>query len=234
MQLTSKEKTLLYILALVAALVVCVQFIVMPMYQNYTDLKLELGVKQEEKFQMEQTLARAGTIDQEIEDVLIGTSEVSVPFFTPVEVEYLHKWIVSMAAQSGVTINSLNLGGKSAGVPTAYAVTDTLLTYPIGDSYHNMVNATSVDAPVQEVAAEATPVEAGKDAVIQDTINVSIKGSKENIIKFVDQLEALNKYVLVQNFALGAFDQAEEQETSVSMTLYSIHKENDGIFNFEF
>ncbi|MBU3810854.1 MAG: hypothetical protein H9893_04290 [Candidatus Niameybacter stercoravium] len=231
-RLTSNEKFLLFILALVGTLVICIQWILLPTLGKYEALKAELANKQQERITVEQTLARAYTIDQEIEEVVTKTEKAIQPFFPATQVQYLHKWIVDRSSQAGIQLTNVSLGDSVVTNIVPYTVELPIISYPIQNYYNNMVNSTLPDEHQGEGEQPSNAI--AEDAVLNYNININVKGSKANILKFIDQLEALNKYVVVQNFAFGEFQEAGEIETSINIVLYSIHKEDDGAFNYQF
>lgn len=232
MQLTNKEKTLLFILALVTALVVCIRFVMIPMFEKHTMLKVELEAAQQKQHEVQMLLSKLETIDGEIDKVVEATAVAAEPFFIEVEPEYLHKWAVKVAGQAHLQVNALSVGGKGISPIGAYGVQVTNQSYPIGDYYNNMVNSTTLEEQTAQ-EAPALPGE-GSDAVIQMPVQLNVKGTKSNLIQFATNMANLGKHVVLQGLPLDNFDKDEEREVGLSLMLYAIDKEDDGVLGYEF
>ncbi|MGL5676980.1 MAG: hypothetical protein ACRDDX_11240 [Cellulosilyticaceae bacterium] len=231
MQLTSKEKNLLYILAFVATLVVCVRFIMMPSFEKHSELEAQLEVAKQQEADMQMKLAAGAGIDEEIEATILATEEMVVPFFKATDKEYIQRWIMDMTRQAGVEVKNLTLSDQQITQVSPYTVSITNPTYAIGTFYQGMVNANG------EVAAEgmtgevaALPGE-GSDQVIRNSISLSLKGNQQNILNFVHNLSAMDKHVIVENLPMAGYNEPAEKEVAINVSIYSIHKENDGHFD---
>lgn len=232
MQLTNKEKNLIFILIVVTLLVVSIRFIIMPSVEKNNSLKVELADAQQRQFEIQQLLSKGAHIDAEIDKMVESIAEVTPPFFNLVETEYMHRWVNSLANANNISIAQLTIGEANINAVTPYTKTQSSLSYPIATYYNNMVNSTIIDQA--GVNNQTLAQSEGMDQVIHRDIDVKIKGTKNDIINFVNTISHLEKHAIVRNFTLAKYDVDEPKETTVNFTIYSIHKEDDGVFHYEF
>lgn len=232
MQLSNKEKNLLFVLALVTVCVVCLRFVLLPILEKNSDLKVQLEQAEQNQHEVQMRLSKLNTIDEEVEKVLEETMIATEPFFTVVETEYLHKWAVKVAQQANLQVQSLAIGGKNISAVSPYSIENSNQSYPIGDFYHNMVNSTTTEDPsIEQVQGMSGN---GKDAVVQMPIQLNVKGTKSQLIQFATNMASMDKHVVLQGLDLQNFDKDEERDVTLSMVLYGIHKEDDGVLNYQF
>ena len=231
MQMTSKEKNLIFFLVVVIIVIVNINLVITPGITKRRELKDQLLVAEDSKFQTDQLLARADTIDAEIDKILLSTEEMIPPFFNVVDKEYIHMWIGALANKNQVTVEGLTLGDPQATTVTPYVKNVSALSYPIGEYFNNMVNSTTLEAGQGE---EVPLVGEGVDQVVKTDLTLNLKGAKSKIMNLVSEISHLEKHGVVNNVAFTTFDVDDEKTTSITVSLYSIHKENDGIFDYEF
>lgn len=231
MQMTSKEKNLIFFLVVVMIVVININAVITPGMTKRKELKDQLLVDEDSKFQTDQLLARANTIEGEIDQILLSTQDMIPPFFNIVDKEYIHMWIGALANKNQVTVESLTLGDPQVTAVTPYVKTTSALSYPIGEYFNNIVNSTTLEAGQAE---EAPPVEGGVDQVVITDLTLNLKGTKAKIMNLVSEISHLEKHGVVNNVTFTTFDVDDEKTTSITVSLYSIHKENDGIFDYEF
>lgn len=232
MKLTSKEKNLLYILALIATLVVCIRFIMMPSFEKYSALQGELEIAKQQEIEMQTKLAEGAGIEQKIEETVLATEQLVTPFFKVTDKEYIQRWIMEMTRQAGVEVKNLSIGDQRVTQVTPYKITPVDNSYAIAEFYHGMINATG-DVPVEEAPStgiEGMPGE-GSDQVICNSITLGVQASNQNILNLVHNLSAMDKHVIVENLPMPIYNEATEKNVVINISIYSIHKENDGHFD---
>lgn len=229
--MTSKEKNLIFFLVVVMIVVLNINLVITPGITKRKELKDQLLVAEDSKFQTDQLLARADTIDAEIEKILLSTEEMIPPFFNIVDKEYMHMWIGGLADKNQVTLESLTIGDPQVTTVTPYERDTAALAYPIGEYFNNIVNSNTLEEGQVEETAEVVE---GTDQVIKTDITLGLKGSKSKIVNLVSEISHLKKHGIVNNVDLTTYDVDDEKTTSVTISLYSIHKENDGIFDYQF
>ncbi|MGL4363249.1 MAG: type 4a pilus biogenesis protein PilO [Cellulosilyticaceae bacterium] len=235
MKLSNSEKNLLYVLLIVATLVISIRFIMMPAFEKSSMLKDELALAQQEEIDVKQKLASGVGLDDRIDAMIIAADEKKIPYFTVVEKEYIQRWVMEQARINNLSATTLDLPNAVVSSIPRYSVASSILTYPIGSYYKDLVN--SVGDENNEVINKELPYAhaEGTDQVIKNSITISVKGTQQNILNFVDQLSNMDKYVLVENLSLKTMDLATENTLAIRISLYSVHKENDGSFDrFEF
>ena len=129
-------------------------------------------------------------------------------------------------------VQSLAIGGKNISAVSSYSIENSNQSYPIGDFYHNMVNSTTTEDP--SIEQDQGMNGDGKDAVVQMPIQLNVKGTKSQLIQFATNMASMDKHVVLQGLDLQNFDKDEERDVTLSMVLYSIHKEDDGVLNYQF
>lgn len=233
MQMTNKERNLIFFLVVVMIIVININLVITPGMTKRKELKDQLLVAEDSKFQTEQLLGKANTIDSEIEQILLSTQDMIPPFFNVVDKEYIHMWIGALANKNQVTVDSLTITEPQVTVVTPYIKTITPLSYPIGEYFNNIVNSTTLEAGAVEETPQTSTGE-GVDQVVKTDLILNLKGTKAKIMNLVSEISHLEKHGIVNNVAFATFDVDDEKTTSITVSLYSIHKENDGIFDYEF
>lgn len=229
-KLSSSEKLLLYILLLVATCVICLWFALMPTVQSYNDLKTKLdGLKQEES-NIQIQLAQGRGMQEKIDEMIEKAEIEKAPFLTVEEKEILQRWIVEVAENAGLKIKALSISDRQIVSVIPYIIKKENESYPIGEYYITSKNNTE-GATVQEIQEEIPKVEDGGDKVIKTSFNIAVSGNKADVIQFADTLSSSKKHILVENLPLPAFDIEEDKDVSLSISIYSIARENDGSFN---
>lgn len=229
--MTSKERNLIFFLVVVMIIVININLVITPGMIKRKELKDQLLVVEESKFQTDQLLLRAGTIDAEIEQILLSTQEMIPPFFNVVDKEYIHMWIGALASKHQVVLQSVTIGDPQVTTVTPYTRNITPLSYSIGEYFNNIVNSNTLETGKAE---EAIPVGEGMDQVIRTDITLNMKGSKTKVMNLVSEISHLKKHGIVNNVGFTTYNVDDEKAGSITISLYSIHKENDGVFDYPF
>lgn len=234
--LSNNEKNLLYLLALVLTLTVCIRFVLIPTAGKYQAAKVNLEQKRQTRSEIQDKLNRIQGIDGEIEEMLLKASQLSEPFFLDKESEYYHKWIVEMAERNQVHISSLAIGDPTFEQVEPYKVekTEDQEAYLIEDYYNNMIDVAEENTEVGIVEEEPTVEESTSGVVIHRRLQLGVKATKGELINLMDQLSKLNKHVIVESVAIEPFNEDQKQEYNLDLKLYSIHKKDDGLFDYTF
>ena len=229
--MTNKERNLIFFLVIVMIVVININLVITPGITKRKELKDQLLAAQDSKFQTEQLLARANTIDAEIETILLSTQDMIPPFFNIVDKEFIHIWIGDLANKNQVEVESLTISEPQVTTVTPYIKDTVALSYPIGEYFNNVVNSNTLETGQVE---ETTSSGEGTDQVIKTDITLGLKGNKSTIMNLVSEVSHLKKHGIVNNVDLTTYNVDDEKTTSITISLYSIHKENDGIFDYQF
>lgn len=233
--LSSNEKNLLYVLALVFIFTVCIRFVLIPAANKYEIAKADLEQKRQTRSEVQDKLNRMKTIDGEIEEALLKASQFSEPFFLDKESEYYHKWIVEIAKQNQVHIVSLAISDQTFEQAKPYQVekADSQEAYLIGDYYKNMMDAAEENTQV-DIGEEASIEDYTSEVVIYRSLQLGVKATREELIDLIDELSQIGKHIVVENIIIESFDQNQKQEYNLDLKVYSVNKKDDGLFNYTF
>lgn len=240
MNLTSKERVVLFVTALLVIIVLGTRFLIMPSLDKLEVKKNELIAAQAEEARVNELIAKMDTIDEEIEAMTIKVDEISKPFFTVSSIEYIHRWIVDTAKSFNLKISQYSFTEPVIGPVEPYSVEIENTAYAIGDYYNNIVNATQGTSTQEEATStEATTEEVitpsdNKDAVVKYTFNLAVAGTKTNILKYVDYMNSMPKHGILNNFSISTYMEDGEKETALGIELYAISKEDDKVFDYRF
>lgn len=85
------------------------------------------------------------------------------------------------------------------------------------------------------VAEEEQTVEGSTSGVvIQRSLQLGVKATKEELINLIDELSQIGKHIIVENVVIEPFNENQRQEYNLDLKVYSVNKKDDGLFNYTF
>ncbi|MGB5822446.1 MAG: hypothetical protein WBH44_00085 [Proteocatella sp.] len=181
-QLTDREKSLLYVLAIMLILIVGVKYIIAPTYQKMAELKI-----QDEDVQMKEaatlaTIEGLETTKLETERLMIQIRENSKNISTFLNDEGVDNLITKLCIENNLK-------------PIALAIES--------DPYDKFDMEKMPETPASQGEAPTEEVAATETAAVKYTrsakVNLILQGSKQSMLGFIDKINSV-PYLLVESF----------------------------------
>lgn len=224
MKLNYREKV---ILAIVGAIAICLAgffCLIKPKNQDIKDHKAELKTKQEEKAQLEQKIARIEPLKDEIDETYQNTKKLTDDFVDASLIsspDKLDQYMQQLALNSEIEVVEVNVDAlKTSTIDYYYRSYETLLSSMM----------TSADLNGDYAAAEAKLAEESAalsqrtaEEAISTEYGVMLKGTKEQIFKYLEEVIKLNNTTLVKSveitdYTFGANDEEDEEKNNQRTT----------------
>lgn len=214
MKLTKREITLLFVLAAVFIAFIGVRFFLLPEYQLYkekllttTELTAQLDSAQTDNGQKD-TTADQLTVEKE------NYTELSKPFESSIEQEQVVYWLSGLLKSNNLTVYSTEFTNDSSTVVGF----DAERTVPVQDQtqlpIQNAVN--SIIGAVEETAETTQETAASSVGEVYCTqIILNATGSYQDIVKFMDELYASDRSVIVDSLSIGDYEKGGKMAVAV-------------------
>lgn len=234
-QLSNKEKTLLYILAVAIVMVVGVKFMLLPSLESYKALQNELETAKQQEAIINQKLSEVEAFDNKIEEVITQVEEASRPFYPNAPKEMIQQWIVGEAKKNNIQITALTVSDPTATAVVPYQVASTIskYDYPIGNYYDSILQSLGSNETVEQTQngeVVAPNAQEGDDQVLKTSLSLTMTTTQMNLLQFIDGLETMNRHIILENVPLENFNRDESRTVSMTISLYSIDKTGDQVF----
>ncbi|HEX3026621.1 MAG TPA: hypothetical protein VHR42_05280 [Clostridia bacterium] len=227
MTLTSREKKLLFVLALVVILVGGFRFLVLPAYSKFNTENENFSTLLARQLIAKGNLAAAGTIDSGLQKKLSDVDSSASALFPSLSNDQLNIWILDLTAKNGLSVSSIKFGSpyvteiskdniKNADSSTSGSTSAGQNQTAAGDlnyllkkyaqgykgSSTSAVPATTSGSSSSSSSAQsgASSQQAG-NSLVGEQIKISMTGSFAQANSFLDAVKNSKKTVLVSSFS---------------------------------
>lgn len=235
MKLSNKEKIILAVFLAVVIIVAGVFLIILPEYNKIEPNKASLANAQSQRDQLNQTLLREATIDQEIQTALDKANEFSGKFYDDLTTYQADMILRDILKETGLETSTITISDFTTSTLTLTEYVDTIVTYPLKD-FSGFVPPAAIDLSAYGIAydeegnisvPEGFTLEDTKD-LLKDyirlllqtqeqtigsiTINLNVKGTRKQYIDFLDYIAKLEKSTHIDSCAIMYTETAGESE----------------------
>ena len=197
-KLTNKDKVLLYILSIVLVMFGFLWFLIFPQMNKSADLDLAISDLEAQKLPMDAAIMSIDTVEETYNLTSKRFEEAVEKFYPFMENYEIDKMFTNlMTHEYGLKILSLNMSS----VPTGVMV----------EKYHAAATEESTEEVDNTAGAENIPL-------LTSSVNITAKGSRENIQKCVDSLFTDYPSMRVTAYSVG--DDQGDGTLNLSCDLY--------------
>lgn len=216
MKLSNKEKIILAVFLAVVIIVAGVFLIILPEYNKMEPNKASLANAESQRDQLNQTLLREATIDDEIQTALDKANEFSGKFYDDLTTYQADMILREILTETGLETNTLSISEFTTSSLTLSEYVETVVTYPLKD-YSGFVLPTAIDLSAYGITydeegnisvPEGFTLEDTKDLLKEYlrlllqtqeqtigslTVSFNVKGTRKQYIDFLDYIASLEK-----------------------------------------
>lgn len=226
MKLSNKEKIILAVFLAVVIIVAGVFLIILPEYNKIEPNRNTLANVQSQRDQVNQTLLREATIDQEIQTALDKANEFSEKFYDDLTTYEADMILREILTETNLETSGLSISGFTTSDLTLSEYVDAVVTYPLKD-YSGFVAPAAIDLSAYGITydeegnitvPEGFTLEDTKDLLKEYmrlllqtqtqtigsmTVSFDVKGTRKEFIDFLDYVAALDKATHIDSCTIG-------------------------------
>ncbi len=204
--MSKKEQSILILAVTILILFVLNYFVCLPMYNAYNENMQEVAVLDEELEKLQLNIQQGEELEAAIQEVDERLASSTLEQYYD-ENYSVHNFFVDTAQRFGLEVSSLNLSQVGA---YSYSSTDTTGS---DISSHTLISGQMTP---DEIAAVPAYYE-----VVSQTTSLSVTGTIETILDYVDYLAKDDVYVVIPSLALSDFvDNFGEVDMSLQFIQY--------------
>lgn len=220
MKLSSKEMIILAVFLSIAIIVAGLFLFILPEYEKIEPNKNSLQAEKDALDQIYASLAREGTIDQEIDDAIEKANTISLSFYDEMTTYEADVLVREILEATNMSTNGLSLNDYTTETLTVTDYVKTIVTYPLKE-YSGFIDD-SIN--YEELAASVAYDEDGNLVIPEEfrekyeqalkeymtallstqnqtvgviTVNFTIEGTRGDYLKFLDYVAGLEKATLI-------------------------------------
>lgn len=236
MKLSNKEKVILAVFLAIVIIVAGVFLIILPEYNNIEPNKNTLADAQTQRDQINQTLIREATIDQEIQTALDKANRFSGNFYDDLTTYQADMILRDILEATNLQAVNMAIADFSITDLTLEEYVDAVVTYPLKD-YSGFVAPEAIDLSSYGITYdEDGNISVPEDFTLEDTkdllkdymklllqtqtqtigsitVSFDVKGTRKDFIDFLDYVAELDKATHIDSCVIGYSKvQSEERD----------------------
>ncbi|MCM1299180.1 MAG: hypothetical protein NC203_06215 [Firmicutes bacterium] len=226
MKLSNKEKVILAVFLAVVIIVAGVFLLILPEYNKIDPNKNSLKNAQNQRDQINQTLLRESTIDQEIQTALDKANTFSENFYDDLTTYQADMILRDILAETDLEASTLTVSDFTTTNLTLTEYIDTVVTYPLKDfsgyvapglidvsgygiAYDEDGNITVPEGFTLEDTKELLKdymrllLQTQQQTIGSITVSFDVKGTRADFIKFLDYVAELKQATHIDSCVIG-------------------------------
>lgn len=252
--LSMREKVLLVALGLVIIIFGGAKLLIIPASESLRNDSQELASTSTKVVEAQNYVAQSKNIDKSVEKALSDAKDSARPLFPSLDKPSLHLWLLSIAAQTNVGIDSMSISDPVASTPLSVTTGSTESTESKEQSSGSAEQSSSVStntsnmdnyAKVYLNTASSANGKSGSDTTsaqvnvsssaagdaMMSNVTLRLSGNYNNIEAFIDKIKASNRCIIVRSLRLETTQEGFKSE--ITLQFYGATKLDDSDKIFE-
>lgn len=217
MQLTKRDKTLLYILAIIVTLAIFIPLVILPQWNKYGKLADKLEEKEQKVQQMKTEIQGISTNNKLLEEKRVQFESTMKDYYPMMESESIERTITKMALDQGLSAKDLDVSTKPFN-SELYPYFASGLAQELGmTDLEAAQTAAKKDGETVESEESKDAKEAAQTILYSSKVKASVVGKRENMEKLIDTIYSNYPAIRIAGYEIGT-DTILKADSSVSET----------------
>lgn len=223
MKLSSRERIMLYVLAVLAILAIGYFLFIKPQLDKVDTMKIDEDALNVQIQSLDSELALSDQLDTDIEDIKVKIDEMTKPFYPEILKDKIMLILEDLIVKSGIESTAINYGSILVNVVkldlAAASEEEIYSIKTYADNYKSIMNIEDQTGTEAQPAEEATSDVPAEERKLESfTVKLQIESTYEQLINFIKEVEALDKTIVVTSVitVTGSTATTEEEEAVVT------------------
>lgn len=239
MKLNYRERIILGALLALIIILGGVFGLIRPKAQDIKDDKATLAAKQQEKDEVQKKIDEIEPLKKDIDSIYKKTTDMVDDFYDYNEIytpEAVDQLMQEYADQCEVKVSTLNVGQLTSGTIDYYYFTSETVSDDLFSSAD--INGDQQKLREKDDAESISLKQRDKGEAMSTQYGISVKGTKENIWKYMDAIKGIDDSVIINSVAIKDYtfgeglsdeekaalgDDKDKTEVQFVLTLYSVY-----------
>lgn len=211
MKLSYRDRIILIFVSLIAIVLLGIFLGIKPLSQEIKTNRAELEKQEKALAEIQKEIDRIPVLEKDIDESYKASDQIARKFTEQREPNELDKFLQPIIDGSAFNVNSTFYPGEPSVVNLEYYyVTPNILTYPLAEAadLDGSLSKEAASKMLNTVVLSARSVE----GVAGSSVEFDFKAKKADIMKFIDDIKALDETIIVKSIVIDDYTFGEDSE----------------------